>query len=175
MCDHSLRSLLPRGTKTWQNGNRETTIGLILASEELASTVAKCIIHETEHGSDHQAIETTFDIATPERTTEPRLLFKNAPWTAVRARIATALRPIPVQGNVQQQTDRLMTVVLEAVQALTPEGQTAAIREKVVDNRSYATPPDVHTSQEPGKGPTSSGLHTSRLRAAGEVRRQRIP
>lgn len=34
MSDHSLTSLLPRGTKTWQSGNRETTIDLILASEE---------------------------------------------------------------------------------------------------------------------------------------------
>ena len=123
MSDHSLRSLLPRGTKTWQSGNRETTIDLILTSEELASTVVKCTIHETEHGSDHRAIETTFDVATPERTTEQRLLFKNAPWTAIRARIATALRVVPVGGGVQQQTDRLMTAVLEAVHALTPKAK----------------------------------------------------
>jgi hypothetical protein len=35
MNDHSLNSLLPRGTKTWQSGNRETTIDLMPASEEL--------------------------------------------------------------------------------------------------------------------------------------------
>jgi hypothetical protein len=123
MGDHSLCSLLPRGTKTWQNGNCETTIDLILASEELASTVVKCTTHETEHGSDHRAIETTFDIATPERTTEQRLLFKNAPWTAIRTRIATSLSLVPAGGEVQQQTDRLMNVVLEAVQALTPKAK----------------------------------------------------
>jgi hypothetical protein len=123
MSDHSLCSLLPRGTKTWQSGSRETTIDLILASEDLAATAVKCIIHETEHGSDHRAIETTFDVAAPERTTEPRLLFKNAPWTAIRARIATTLQPIPTGGGVQHQTDQLMTVVLEAVQALTPRAK----------------------------------------------------
>jgi hypothetical protein len=45
MSDHALSILLPRGTKTWQIGNRQTTIDLVLASEELASTVIKCAIH----------------------------------------------------------------------------------------------------------------------------------
>jgi hypothetical protein len=92
----------------------------------LASTVVKCTTHETEHGSDQRAIETTFDIATPERTTEPRLLFKNAPWTAIRTRIATALSLIPAGGRVQQQTDRLMTVVLQAVRALAPKARPSS-------------------------------------------------
>ncbi|KAI7713817.1 hypothetical protein KC353_g7264, partial [Hortaea werneckii] len=34
-----LESLLPRGTKTWQNASRATTIDLMLASQELASSV----------------------------------------------------------------------------------------------------------------------------------------
>jgi hypothetical protein len=123
MSDLSLCCLLPRGTKTWQSGNRETTIDLILASEELASTVVKCTVHGTEHGSDHRAIETTFDVAVPEHVTESRLLFKNAPWTAIRARIATALDFIPMDGRTQQQTDRLMAAVVEAVRALTPKAR----------------------------------------------------
>jgi hypothetical protein len=77
-------------------------------------SVVKCTIHTTEHGSDHRAIETTFDIATPERVVETRLLFKNAPWNDI-TRIANVLRVAPVGGTVQQQTDQLMTVVLEAV------------------------------------------------------------
>ena len=79
--------------------------------EKLATSVVKCTIHTTVHGSDHRAIETTFDIATPERVVEARLLFKNAPWTDIRARIANSLYRIPIGGTVQQQTDRLMTVV----------------------------------------------------------------
>jgi ribonuclease HI len=123
MSEHALRSLLPRGIKTWHNGDHESTIDLVLASEELATSVAKCTIHTTEHGSDHRAIETTFDVLTPERVPEQRLLFKNAPWTAIRARITTALRFIPVGGRVQHQTNRLMTAVLEAVHALTPKAK----------------------------------------------------
>ena len=70
MGDHSLHSLLPRGTKIWQNGNRETTIDLILASDELASTMVKCVVYGTEHGSNHRAIETIFDVAVPKRAIE---------------------------------------------------------------------------------------------------------
>jgi hypothetical protein len=123
MSEHALRSLLPRGTKTWQRGDHESTIDLVLASEELATSVVKCIVHTTEHGSDHRAIETTFDVATPERVVGTRLLFKNAPWNDIESRIANVLRVTPGGGTVQQQTDQLMNVVLEAVHALTPKAK----------------------------------------------------
>ena len=123
MSEHALHSLLPRGTKTWQRGNHESTIDLVLASEELATSVVKCTVHTTEHGSDHRAIQTTFDVATPERAVETRLLFKNAPWTNIKGRITTNLRFVPFGGSVQQQTDGLMTAVLEAVHALTPRAK----------------------------------------------------
>ena len=38
MNEHALHRLLPRGTKTWQRGNHESTIDLVLASEELATS-----------------------------------------------------------------------------------------------------------------------------------------
>ncbi len=109
MSDYGLRSLLPRGTKTWQQGKHKSTIGLVLASEDLATSMVKCTIHTTEHGSDHRALKTTFDITTPERVVETGLLFKNAPWTDIRSRIAASLYRIPIGGTVQQQTDRLIT------------------------------------------------------------------
>jgi hypothetical protein len=123
MSEHDLHSLLPRGTKTWQRGDHESTIDLVLASEELATSVVKCTVHTTEHGSDHRAIKTTFDVATPERVVEARLLFKNAPWTDIKARITTTLHFVPLGGSVQQQADGLMTAVLEAVHALTPKAK----------------------------------------------------
>jgi hypothetical protein len=118
-----LESLLPRGTKTWQNATHATTIDLMLASQELASDVLKCKIHDTEHGSDHRAIETSFDVDVPEHTTQPRLLFKNAPWNAIRERVAHALQGRPPDGDVQRQTDRLMRVVVDAVSSLTPKAK----------------------------------------------------
>lgn len=46
-----LESLLPRGTKTWQNTVHATTIDLVLVSQELALDMLECKIHDTEHGS----------------------------------------------------------------------------------------------------------------------------
>jgi endonuclease/exonuclease/phosphatase family metal-dependent hydrolase len=61
MIEHGLSSLLPHGIKTWQGGDYETTIDLVLASKELADTVTRCAIYTTEHGSDHRTIETVFE------------------------------------------------------------------------------------------------------------------
>ena len=52
-----------------------------------------------------------------------KTLFQNAPWTEIQHRIANALRFIPVGGRVQQQKDRLMNTVLEAVYTLTPNAK----------------------------------------------------
>ena len=126
MTDYGLSSLLPRGTKTWQNDQHETTIDLTLASDELASTLIKCAIHSTEvteHGSDHGAIESSFDITLPDHVAEPRLLFKSAPWKAINERIGVSLRLTPIGGSVQQQTDWLLTAVTEAIEALTPKAK----------------------------------------------------
>ncbi|RKK50681.1 hypothetical protein BFJ69_g18028, partial [Fusarium oxysporum] len=123
MNDFMLRSLLRRGTKTWQGRNYETTIDLVLASEELADATIRCAIHGTEHGSDHRTIEATFDSSVPAPKQEERLLFKNTPWKEIKGKIVDTLRDKPRGNTVQQKTDRLMTAVLEAVQALTPRAK----------------------------------------------------
>ena len=123
MADLALSSLLPRGTKTWQGGQYETTIDLVLASEELAASMIKCSIHGTEHGSDHRAIETVFDVSVPIPKQQERLLLKNAPWKEINARIEKTLNTRPFEGTVQSKTDVLMSAVLESVHALTPKAQ----------------------------------------------------
>lgn len=123
MDEHGLLSLLPRGTKTWEGPGGESTIDLTLASAELADEVVHCGIYPTEHGSDHRAIQAEFDLAMPERTAEPRLLFKNAPWNAIRERVKEKLSPLPWDGDVQTQTDRLMDVVLDAIHDLVPRAK----------------------------------------------------
>lgn len=102
MGEHSLHSLLPRGTKTWQSRDMESTIDLVLASTELADQLVRCMIHPCDHGSDHRAIETAFDVSVEDRPTETRLLFKNAPWTKIRTRVAANLEHTPWGGSVQQ-------------------------------------------------------------------------
>lgn len=126
MNDWSLHSLLPRGTKTWSNARHASTIDLMLASHDLASTMTRCDVHATEHGSDHRAIETNFDVACPTHVAEPRLLFKNAPWRSIRQRIETVQQRQVMGGSVQEQTDRLMGTVLEAIHALTPRARPSA-------------------------------------------------
>jgi ribonuclease HI/exonuclease III len=123
MNELALRSLLRRGTKTWQNGDHETTIDLTLASEELSDAMLKCAVHETEHGADHRAIDTVIDISVPTPTQQERLLLKNAPWKEINARIARTLGTTVSDGTVQQMTDRLMETVQEAIQALTPKAR----------------------------------------------------
>jgi exonuclease III len=123
MSELDLMSLLPRGTKTWNGGDFETTVDLVLASADIASSTVKCMVHGTEHGSDHRAIETEFDISVPVPQVRERLLLKNAPWKEINIRIATALKSSPEECTVQQKTDRLMTVVLEAIRALTPRAK----------------------------------------------------
>jgi exonuclease III len=123
MNELALSSLLRRGTKTWHGGDYDTTIDLVLATEELAASMVKCAIHSTEHGSDHCAIETIFDIPVLTPRPQERLLLKNAPWKEINARITTTLGTALVDGTVQQKTDRLMSAVLEAVQLLTPKAR----------------------------------------------------
>jgi hypothetical protein len=119
----ALSSLLPRGTKTWQGGPYATTIDLVLASEELAVSTVKCSIHRNEHGSDHRAIETIFDVSVPIPKQQERLLLKNAPWKEIKARIAKTLNARPFDGTVQTKTDTLMSAVLEAGHTLTPKAR----------------------------------------------------
>ncbi|KJZ68546.1 hypothetical protein HIM_12063 [Hirsutella minnesotensis 3608] len=86
MSDLGLCNLLPRRTKTWQVRDKESTIDLVLVSSELADEMTSCVIHPTEHGSDHRAVQTTFDIEVPERTFSQRLPLRNAPWITIAAR-----------------------------------------------------------------------------------------
>nr|AEB91360.1 unknown [Verticillium dahliae VdLs.17] len=123
MNELSLCSMLPRGTKTWQGGDHESTIDLVLVSEDLAAAMIKCTTNGTEHGSDHRTIETIFDVSVPAPKIQDRPLYKNAPWNEINTRISTALETAPMEGTVQEKTDRLMSVVLEAVQALTPKAK----------------------------------------------------
>lgn len=123
MSELALRSLLPRGTKTWQNRVSATTVDLVLVTDELASTMVRCAPCLTDHGSDHRAVESLFDVTMPVTEERERLLLKNAPWKEINARIELGLRAVPEGVTVQQKTDKLMRVVAEAVRELTPKAK----------------------------------------------------
>ncbi|KMK63758.1 reverse transcriptase [Aspergillus fumigatus Z5] len=105
------------------SGDCESTIDLVLASENLTDSVVKCAILGTEHGSDHCAIETIFNAPWSLPKHQGRLLLKNTPWKDINARIANTLSATPSEGTVQQKTDRLMSAVSEAVHSLTPKSK----------------------------------------------------
>ena len=121
--DFSLHSLLPRGVKTWGRNGQESTIDLVFGSDELRGTLLKCEVYGIEHGSDHRAIHTTFDLAPPERIVAQRLLLKNAPWNTIRQRIATDLQHTHRGLGTQVQTDQLMDIVLHAIHTFTPKAK----------------------------------------------------
>ncbi|OAQ61336.1 reverse transcriptase [Purpureocillium lilacinum] len=123
MSEYGLCSLLPRGTRTWRRQDQESTIDLVLATSELADEMLTCALHATDPGSDHQAIQTTFDVRLPERIVTPRLLFKNAPWNRIRTRVEEVLAPLPWTSDVQTQTDQLMNAVTGAVHDMTPQAK----------------------------------------------------
>ncbi|KAL0929627.1 zinc knuckle [Colletotrichum truncatum] len=123
MDEFGLSSLLPQVTKTWQGEDHASTVDLVLASEGPTNSLIRCAIHGTEHGSDHRTIETIVDSLVPVAKPADRLLFKKAPWKEINARIASELEKTPCSGTVQQKTDVLMAVVLEAVQSLTPKAK----------------------------------------------------
>ena len=100
MNQFSLCSLLPRGTKTWRGEDYESAIALIFASKELATALIKYAIHTTDHGSDHETIETIFDAGFSSPQRPERLLFKNAPWKEINARIREDLEKRPAGGTV---------------------------------------------------------------------------
>ncbi|KAJ6168143.1 hypothetical protein N7497_000986 [Penicillium chrysogenum] len=126
-CDRLRKAITKRGTKTWhgggQSGDCESTIDLVLASKNLMDSMTKCAILGTDHGSDHDAIETVFDAPWPIPKYQERLLLKNAPWNEINARIASTLAATPSEGTVQQKTDRLMSAVSDAVHNLTPRAK----------------------------------------------------
>lgn len=82
-----------------------STVGLMIASHRLVSSLIRCDIHATDYRSDHGAIETMFNVKPPYRAVEPRLLFKNAPWKSIRDRAAEAHEKQPFYGSVQEQMD----------------------------------------------------------------------
>ena len=108
----------------WQRGDYETTIDLVLASSDISDVRRKCEIYLIEHGSDHRAIATEFDIHVPDQVSQVRYQWDSAPWGRIREVIARDLQQNPLTGkNVQNQTDMLMQVVEKAVFSLTPKAK----------------------------------------------------
>lgn len=119
-----LHSMLPRGTKTFKVGPYETTIDLALASDGLSRRMLRCQIHDTEHGSDHRAIASTFNDRRRQDDNPRRLNHRMTNWDAVRNDLQQYVASIPEihdAGDLELQSDAITRCVQEAVARHTPE------------------------------------------------------
>ena len=119
-----LQLLTPQELETFIGPTGSSTIDLTFASESLMEDFIKCKPLETQHGSDHQTIETHFDITAPVHMEKPRLLYKSAPWDKIRKKIKSRLTNLTMEkGDVNAFTAELLKIVSGAVQELVPVSQ----------------------------------------------------
>lgn len=126
MRDYDLQSLLPRGTDTYSGPQGISTVDLVLASPRLAENRITCDTISTQHGSDHDFIQASFDTQWTPPTPEPRLLFKSAPWPRLRQTISSSLQhqPILLRGDdIDSYLDRLMALVISAIEQHVPRAK----------------------------------------------------
>ena len=118
-----MQSMLPRGTKTFQVGQYETTIDLVLASSLLASRVLKCQLHDAEHGSDHRAISSTFSDGWIDDIESPKYNYRKTNWEAINAELRrlTSSDRIDNVRELEIQSKAILTVVEETLARHTPK------------------------------------------------------
>ena len=95
MQETDLQSLLKAGTPTWEHTtlDRKSTVDLILGSEGIRDNLITCQIHDTDHGSDHKAISTSFySQQTCTKRKKGKRLYRDADWDLIRARLSNALQ-----------------------------------------------------------------------------------
>ena len=85
----------------------------------MAIALVECAIHGVDHGSENPAVETSFEAIVPTTQHQDRLLPRNAIWTKRNIRITNELERVPSDEPVQQNTDRLILLVLGAFHAFT--------------------------------------------------------
>ncbi len=127
MADLDLQLLLPQGTITYQGGRAQSshssTLDLIFTTEKLATGVLICQPHETQHRSDHKAIESKFSLMATAIQQSPRLLFKQAPWEKICNHISEGLdagRLTAKLKSLEEFTKQLMSLMTEAMDKHAP-------------------------------------------------------
>ena len=107
MAELSLQSLLPRGTVTYSARTVSSTIDLIFTTARLAEEVEQSEVYDCNHGSDHEAIHSSFSTAIPVPLSAPRLIFKmHHGLESVRKSVTARLESLPVL--------RILTIILSS-------------------------------------------------------------
>ncbi|KUL82055.1 hypothetical protein ZTR_10680 [Talaromyces verruculosus] len=125
MSEWNLQSLLRRGTITFEGSQGRSTVDLTLASGTLAAQLIQCKIHPVEHGSDHRAIQTTFDVNSPHTATQvPRLCLNDVDWDTVCTRLEHLHQEdwsIHDSDDLNRAVGRLLNQVTQTVKDLCTE------------------------------------------------------
>lgn len=126
MADLDLQLLLPQGTITYTGatspGNTASTIDLIFSSARLAEDWILCTTSDTDHGSDHAAIETLFSMNTSQvPVISPRWLFKSAPWNKIQQTVMEKLFLLSASPtDIDNYANQLIQIVQAAIEENVP-------------------------------------------------------
>ena len=125
--DLSLVQLLQRGTQTYHSpSGTSSTIDPVFTSERLAIDVLECKLHNTHHGSDHEAIESQFDLQVAQITPTPCFLFKSSPWEKIREDILDKLREGKINASLldlNEYTSQLLALITNSIQKWLPKAK----------------------------------------------------
>ena len=80
MHENSLFSTLERGAITCWHGRHGTTIDLLLLSQHARDRLNQCRVHDTKHGSDHEAIVLVLTDQPPSTPNKGKLNFRRTDW-----------------------------------------------------------------------------------------------
>lgn len=126
MQELELQSLLPRGTPTFEPAGTQwgTTLDLMLASEWLTDAKTKCQIYYTDHGSDHRAIETEFQVRLQEvMPSVGRRRLEKARWPDICRELHQQLglpEHIPDVATLERSNDQFMGTVQATIEDMVP-------------------------------------------------------
>ena len=127
MSDLNLVQLFQLGTQTYDSPpGTSSTIDLVFTSERLTRDVLECKLHNTHHGSDHEAIESQFDLQVAQITPTPRFLFKSSPWEKIREDIQDKLREGKINASpldLNEYTSQLLALVINSIQKWVPKAK----------------------------------------------------
>ena len=112
-----LINLLKCGAITRDRGGDASTIDLVLVSHGLANSMIYCQFNDTDYGSDHPAIVSSFNIEISTQMQVERLLFKEAPWQQIRETVSSLPGTSHSPAGTQEKCDRLIDAVSQAVQS----------------------------------------------------------
>jgi ribonuclease HI len=177
MGDLGMNSMLPRGTKTFKVGLYETTIDLALTSDGLFQKMLKCQIHDTEHGSDHRAIASTFNDWRIENSDYPKLNFRRTDWEAVRKDLQEQLGPIIAIHSIDElehQTETIIRCVKEAAARHTPETRPSPYMKAWWDDELSMLRREYTTLRNRNTNSNRNGHHQPHLEAQVEAAKRKF-